>query len=97
MDNYEGVLETETSKPKEDKLTKSLKECATSMPSSTYLGVAAGAMIVSLVCELTGQSKWANFIAWWIPVCLIIGVYNKLVTLEAHDHADRGRNRGYAS
>jgi len=97
MDNYEGALETETSQPREDKLTKSLKEYTASMPSSTYLGVAAGAMTLSLVCELTGRNKWANFIAQWVPVCLIVGVYNKLVKLEAYDQADRGHNRGYAS
>jgi hypothetical protein len=96
MDNYEGALETETSQPRKDKLT-SVKEYAASMPSSTYLGVAAGAMIVSLVCELAGRNKWANFIGRWLPVCLIIGVYNKLVKLEAHDQTDRGHNRGYAS
>ena len=67
------------------------------MPFSAYLGVAAGAMIVSLVCELAGRNKWANLIGRWLPVCLIIGVYNKLVKLEAHDQTDRGHNRGYAS
>jgi|SRR6266496_3275124 hypothetical protein len=97
MDNYEGALETETSQPRADKLTKSLKEYTAAMPSSAYLGVAAGAMILSLVCELTGRSKWANLIARWVPVCLIIAVYDKLVKLEAHDQTDRGHNRGYAS
>jgi hypothetical protein len=94
MDNYEGALETETPQTKID---KSVKEYAASMPSAAYLGVAAGAMILSLVCELTGRNKWGNFIAQWVPVCLIIGVYNKLVKLEAHDQAERGHNRGYAS
>jgi hypothetical protein len=97
MDNYEGALETETSQPRADKLTKSLKEYTASMPFSAYLGVAAGAMILSLVCEFTGRNKWANFLAQWVPFCLIIGVYNKLVKLEAYDQAVRGHNRGYAS
>jgi hypothetical protein len=96
MDNYEGALETDPSHTRGDKLTKSVKEYAASMPSSAYLGAAAGAMILSLVCELTGRNKWSNFIAQWVPVCLIIGVYNKLVKLEAYDQTDRGHNRGYA-
>jgi hypothetical protein len=37
----------------------------------------------------TGQGKWGNFIAQWVPTCLIIGVYNKLVKLEGHDKFDR--------
>jgi hypothetical protein len=97
MDNYEGALETEAPQTRGDKLTKSAKEYAPSMPSSAYLGIAAGAMILSLVCELTGRNKWGNFIAQWVPVCLIIGVYNKLVKLEAHDHSDRSHTRGYTS
>jgi hypothetical protein len=44
--------------------------------------VAIGAMALSLTFQLTGRGKWGNFIAQWVPTCLIIGVYNKLVKLE---------------
>jgi hypothetical protein len=96
MDNYEGALQTETPQRREHRLIKSVKEYTASMPSSAYLGVAAGAMILSLVCERSGRNKWANFIAQWVPFCLIVGVY-KLVKLEGYDQADRRHNRGYAS
>ena len=97
MDNYEGALETEQPPPGEDKFTKSVKQSSAAMPSSAYLGVAAGAMMLSLICQLTGRSKWGNFISQWVPVWLVIGVYNKLTKFEDHDPTDRGYNRGYRS
>jgi hypothetical protein len=46
----------------------------------------------SLMCQVTGQGKWGNFIAQWVPTWLIIGLYNKLVKLEGHDRYQRGRH-----
>jgi len=78
-------------KPTEDEFTKSIEEYTGSIPSSAYLGVAVGAMVLSLVCQVTGRGKWGNFIAQWVPTWLIIGLYNKLVKVEGHDQTDRGR------
>jgi hypothetical protein len=97
MDNYEGAFESGEPRPAEDSLTKSIEEYTASIPSSAFLSVAVGAMVLSLACQLAGRGKWGNFIALWVPTWLIIGVYNKLVKLEGHDQTDRGRNRGYAS
>jgi hypothetical protein len=49
-------------------------------------------MAVCLMCQVTGQGKWGNFIAQWVPTWLIIGLYNKLVKLESHDRFDHGRD-----
>jgi hypothetical protein len=95
MDNYEGVLETGQPRTTEDGFTKSIEEYTAAIPSSAFLGVAVGAMALSLLFQATGQGKWGNFIAQWVPTWLIIGVYNKLVKLEGHDYAERGSNRGY--
>jgi hypothetical protein len=76
---------TEIDETAEDEFTKSIEEYTAAIPSSVYLGVALGAMAVSLVCQATGRDKWGNFIAQWVPTWLIIGVYNKLVKLEGHD------------
>jgi hypothetical protein len=100
MDNYEGTLGTSQSRPSqnEDEFTKTVEKYTSALPSSAYLGVAIGAMALSLVCQATGQGKWGNFIAQWVPTWLIIGVYNKLVKLEGHDQTDRGEySRGYSS
>jgi hypothetical protein len=92
MESYERSGEWDNSQrstQSEDQFTKSVEEYTASIPSSAYLGVAIGAMGLSLLCQLTGQGKWGNFIAQWVPTLLIIGLYNKLVKLEGHDSADR--------
>jgi hypothetical protein len=79
--------------PIEDSFTKTIEKYTATLPSSTYLGVAVGAMAISLALQLGGRGKWGNFIAQWVPTWLIIGVYNKLVKLEGHDKTDRGDAR----
>jgi hypothetical protein len=97
MDNYEGAFETGEPQAAEDSLTKSIEQYTASIPSSGFLGVAVGAMMLSLAFQLAGRGKWGNFIAQWVPTWLIIGVYNKLVKLEGHDQTDRVHHRGYTS
>ena len=84
-------METSDGARTEDQFTKTIEGYTAALPSSTYLAVAIGAMVLSLMCQATGQGKWGNFIAQWVPTWLIIGVYNKLVKLEGHDQYDRGR------
>lgn len=93
MENYqEASLGGEQSpKPTEDEFTKTIEEYTASIPSSAYLGVAVGAMGLSLLCQVAGRGKWGNFIAQWVPTWLIIGLYNKMVKIEGHDQTDRGR------
>jgi len=93
MENYqESTLSAEQSpKPTEDEFTKTIEEYTASIPSSAYLGVAVGAMGLSLLCQVAGRGKWGNFIAQWVPTWLIIGLYNKMVKVEGHDQTDRGR------
>lgn len=74
----------------EDQFTKTVEDYTAAVPSSAHLGVAIGAMGLSLLCQMTGRGKWGNFIAQWAPTWLILGLYNKLVKLEGHDQSDRG-------
>src|SRR5918996_1397210 len=92
MESYEQISESgDSQQPSgaEDRFTKSLEEYTSAIPSSAYLGVAIGAMAVSIICQVTGRGKWGNFIAQWVPTWLIIGLYNKLVKLEGHDQSDQ--------
>jgi hypothetical protein len=77
-------------RPTEDQFTKTIESYTAAVPSSAYLGIAIGAIAFSLMCQVTGQGKWGNFIAQWVPTWLIIGLYNKLVKLEGHDRYHRG-------
>jgi hypothetical protein len=93
MENYEEMTEADDLRRTirtEDEFTKTVEEYTSAIPSSAYLGVALGAMGLSLVCQLTGRGKWGNFIAQWVPTLLMIGLYNKLVKLEGHDQFERG-------
>lgn len=76
--------------PTEDSFTKSVEKVTGEIPSSAFLGVAVGAMALSLLLQASGNGKWGNFVAQWAPTWLIIGVYNKLVKLEGHDQYDKG-------
>ena len=89
MNEERGSSETGKGVGTEDSFTKSVEEYTSEIPSSAFLGVALGAMALSLACQITGRGKWGNFIAQWVPTWLVIGVYNKLVKLEGHDHEDR--------
>ena len=90
MDEMKQIGESQRPMPTEDQFTKSVEESTAAIPSSAYLGIAVGAMALSLICQMTGRGKWGNFIAQWVPTWLIIGVYNKLVKLEGHDQIDPG-------
>lgn len=92
MEDYQRSVH-EGSRPDttEDEFTKTLEEYTAAIPSSAFLGVAIAAMGVSLLCQVTGQGKWGNFIAQWVPTWLIIGLYNKVVKVQGHDQTDRGR------
>lgn len=93
MDEMTQMSESQRPMRTEDQFTKSVEEYTSAIPSSAYLGVAIGAMALSLLCQATGRGKWGNFIAQWVPTWLIIGVYNKLVKLEGHDQTDTGDMR----
>ncbi len=90
IDNETQIGGERYPKATEDEFTKTIEDYTGSLPSSAYLGVAVGAMGLSLLCQLTGRGKWGNFIAQWVPTWLIIGLYNKMVKLEGHDQTDRG-------
>ena len=93
METYDVATQTNgvpAGTSNEDRVTKGIEAYTAAIPSLAYLGVAVGAMALSLFCQVTGRGKWGNFIAQWVPTWLIIGVYNKMVKLEGHDRYDRG-------
>jgi len=73
----------------EDSFTKSVESLTASVPSTAYLGVALGAIALSLAFQMGGRGKWGNFVAQWVPTILIMGLYNKVVKVGGHDQYDR--------
>jgi hypothetical protein len=83
--------------PTEDEVTKSIEQYTAGIPSSAILGIALGAMLLSIVAQLGGRGKWGSFVGQWVPTILMLGVYNKLVKLEGHDQTDRGDGQAVPS
>jgi hypothetical protein len=89
MENYEPMQTDDlpAADTTEDEFTRTVEEYTSSVPSPAYLGVALGAMALSLALELRGNGKWGNFIGQWVPTWLLIGLYNKVVKLEGHNRS----------
>jgi hypothetical protein len=75
-------------------LTKSIDDYTGSISSSVFLAVALGAMAVSLLLQETGNGKWGNLVAQWVPTWLLLGLYSKLIKLE-EDESDSGDRGSY--
>lgn len=73
---------------REDAFTGALESQTSSLPSSTYLGLAIGSMVASAVLKVVGRDDWSLFVGQWAPSFLIIGVYNKLVKQHGSDSGD---------
>jgi hypothetical protein len=70
---------------KEGTITKAIESYTSAIPSGTYLSLAAGAIGLSAILKLAGRDKGAQFVGYWVPTILILGLYNKLVKVEASD------------
>lgn len=60
-------------------LARLIEQQAAKVPSHWFLMAAGGAMVASLVLELTGRRNASRFVAAWPAPMLIVGTYNKLV------------------
>ncbi len=69
----------------EGELTTRIEKVTAALPSSTWLLLAGGAIVGSLVLKLLDRPKTANFVGEWVPTFLLIGIYNKLVKIHGSD------------
>lgn len=93
-DNYESALATDAPQHGRQGLTEIVDDVAGSMPASSYLGAALGALALALACRTLGRSRWSSVIAQSVPVLLLFGAYRKLAKLET---LRAGHGRGYTS
>lgn len=69
----------------EGKLTRAIETQTAKLPSITFLNLAAGSMVLSAVTALVFRNRsLGTFFGLWVPSLMLIGVYNKLVKMEAH-------------
>lgn len=70
--------------PQEGEMTRRIEQQTAKIPSIGFLGLAVGSMVASAALAFFAQRKeLATFVGLWAPSLLLIGVYNKLVKLEA--------------
>jgi hypothetical protein len=72
---------------REGTVARSIEQQTAKLPSDTFLWAAIGSIGISLVLEVMGQEKKANFVGHWAPTLLILGLYNKMVKLNGSDPA----------
>lgn len=81
-------IEGEGGMKAEGKTTKMIEKTTAEIPSVTFLAVAGGAMVGSLVLKLLGRDTTANFVGQWVPTILMLGLYNKLVKVLGSERGE---------
>jgi hypothetical protein len=74
---------------REDSITGLIEGQTSRAPSSLFLGLALGSMVVSAVLKISGRNNWALFVGQWAAPFLIMGNYNKMVKQHGSDATDR--------
>ena len=69
----------------EDTFTGAIERQTANVPSSAFLGLAIGSMVVSALLKVTGKDNWALFVGQWAAPFLIMGNYNKMVKQHGSD------------
>ena len=72
---------------REGTLARSIEQQTARLPSDVWLWAAFGSIGASLLLQMTGDERKANFVGHWAPTFLLLGLYNKLVKLHGSDGA----------
>lgn len=91
--NRESSVLKDSGKPapiiREGEGTKMIEHQTARIPSSYFLGAAAGAVALSLGLAVMQERKGcANFVGQWVPSLLLLGIYNKIVKTHGSDKAE---------
>jgi hypothetical protein len=70
---------------REGTIARSIEQQTAKLPSDTFLWAAVGSIAASLILQITGAEKKANFVGQWAPTFLILGLYNKMVKLHGSE------------
>src|ERR1700729_2010796 len=69
----------------EDQITAAIEKFTAQVPSSVYLGLAIGSMVVSVAFQAAKKQHESLFVGQWAAPFLILGIYNKLVKIHGSD------------
>ena len=84
----EAIFEGVGVKPREHEegeFTKLIEQYTSQVPSSFYLGLAFGAVGLSLLCRMTKRDRDSLFVGQWVAPFMLLGLYNKMVKLQGSD------------
>jgi hypothetical protein len=88
--NYSELTSTEPrpgARPehREGPVARSIEQQTAKLPSDLFLWAALGSIATSLILQIMGDEKKANFVGHWAPTFLTLGLYNKLVKLHGSE------------
>lgn len=91
--NYKDLKENLTtearagarSEHREGPVARSIEQQTAKLPSDLFLWAALGSIATSLIFQLSGDDRKANFVGHWAPTFLTLGIYNKLVKLHGSE------------
>jgi hypothetical protein len=70
---------------REGTVARSIEQQTAKLPSDWWLWAALGSIATSLIFQLSGDERKANFVGHWAPTLLTLGIYNKLVKLHGSE------------
>lgn len=76
---------SEAVQQREGGFARPIEQYTARLPSDTFLWLAGGSIVGSLVLKAMGRSHDALFVGQWAPTFLMLGVYNKIVKVAGSD------------
>ena len=73
---------------REGEIARAIEEQTAKLPSDTFLWLALGSIVTSMVMRLLGKHHNALFVGQWVAPFLLFGIYNKLVKQHGSDRTD---------
>lgn len=91
--NYQDIKENLTNETRagarkehrEGIVARSIEQQTAKLPSDLFLWAALGSIATSLILQMVGEDRKANFVGHWAPTFLTLGIYNKLVKLHGSE------------
>lgn len=91
--NYKDIKENLTTESRagarpehrEGAVARSIEQQTAKLPSDLFLWAALGSIATSLIFQMVGEDRKANFVGHWAPTFLTLGIYNKLVKLHGSE------------
>lgn len=66
-------------------VARTIEQQTAKLPSDTFLWLAGGSIIGSMILKTMDRPNDAMFVGQWAPTFLILGLYNKLVKVAGSD------------